>query len=105
MYWRIRKLTPDIVVKKFGVFAFLSVSVLFNMVLFTRVNAGHAMSNTQKTDYDHFARQVTQHLFDANYLTVDESMAALNNELVNPAAAKLRQSEVIPKSDDDMRAI
>jgi hypothetical protein len=105
MYWRIRKITPDLVVKRYGVYAVLIVSLLANIGLYTRVSTAQGMSSVQKTDYDRFARQVTQHLFDATYLTVEDSMLALNNELGPVAQQKLRQSEIIPKSDEDMHAI
>lgn len=106
MYWRIRKLTPDMIVKRFSVYAFLIVSVLFNLVLFGRVNASKAaVAPTQRVDFEKFARQVTQHLFDANYLTIDDSMRQLSAEIIGPARKKLQDSEVIPKTEEEVRAI
>jgi hypothetical protein len=106
MYWRIRKITPDIVFKRYGVHAVLLCSLLFNVGLFTRVSTSKAaVTPTQKADYEKFVKQVTQHLFDASYLTVDGSMHELNTEILGPALAKLRQAEVVPKTEDDLRAI
>jgi hypothetical protein len=105
MYWRIKKITPEIVMRQYGVHAILIVSVIGNIFLFTRVSASHAMSTTQKLDYDKFARQVTNHLFDASYITVDDSMAALEKELGPQAKGILRKMEIIPKDADDLKAI
>lgn len=103
MFWRIQKFTPDLVAKKCGVYAVLIVSVLFNVALLTRTGAGQA-ANAARVDYASFAKQVTNHLFDANYMTVRESMAALPAEIPY-AINKLKQAEFVPKDDESLEAI
>ncbi len=105
MYWRIRKIGPEQIAKQYGVHAILIVSVLFNLVLFTRVNAAKGMTGAQTLDYDRFCRQVTNHLFDANYVTVVDSMKALEGELTKLASDRMKQMGLIPPTTDELRAI
>ncbi len=110
MYWRIKRITPEMVARQYSVHAILIVSVLFNLVLFSKVSSAKALNGTQKQDYDRFARQVTGHLFDATYLTFTDSMNQLNTELANvppryTPMQKLRQMEMVPRSIDELKTM
>lgn len=105
MYWRIRKIGPEQIARQYGVHAVLIVSVLFNLFLFTKVNASKAMSSTMKLDYDKFCRQVTSHIFDASYLTTAESLAALENECHGPVIAAFRQRGLLPQNVEELKTI
>jgi hypothetical protein len=48
---------------------------------------------------------VTCHLFDANYMTVQESMMALNTELTKGAYKQMVQIGLIPPTADEIRAV
>jgi hypothetical protein len=103
MFWQIQKFTPDVIVKRCGVYAVLLVSILFNVGLMTRINMSQAAA-PPAVDYVAFVRQVTNHLFDANYLTVRESMTALPQELTDTSLFKLKQQEFVPKNDEALEA-
>lgn len=109
MYWRIRKITPEMVARQYSVHAILIVSVFFNLILLSKVASAKALSGTQKDDMQRFAKSVTQHIFDANYLTFPESMTALcdahSGELFGPASAKLRGDGTIPRDSDELKAM
>lgn len=105
MYWKVRKITPDLIFRRYGVHAILIVSALFNVFLFTKVNASKAMGATQKLDYDKFVRQVTGHLFDANYLTYEDSMVAMQSELGPNVQQMLQSDSTLPKNAEDMKGM
>jgi hypothetical protein len=109
MYWRIRKITPEMVARQYSVHAFLIVSVLFNGVLFTKVSSAKALGAGQKEDMGRFARQVTNHIFDANYLTFTDSMQSLvdpsNGELVGPALNRLRGDGTVPRDMNELKTL
>jgi hypothetical protein len=109
MYWRIKKITPEIIARQYSIHAFFIVSLLFNLVLFSKLGPAKALNGGQKDDMGRFARQVTQHIFDANYLTFPDSMRSLvdssSGELFGPALAKLRSDGTLPKDSDELKAL
>jgi hypothetical protein len=110
MYWRIRKIGPEQIAKQYGVHAVLVVSAIFNFAMFTKLAAnGKNVNPSLKTDLEKFSRDVTTHLFDANYLTVDQSMAALRSELMDskqyPCYSSMVRMGLIPPSADELRAV
>jgi hypothetical protein len=106
MYWRVRKIGPEQVARQYGVHAVLIVSLLFNVVLFMKGSASKAVTNAQKIELDKFARQVTTHLYDANYLTFKDSMESLAGRELGPTALnKLRGDGTVPRSREELKAI
>lgn len=110
MYWRIRKIGPEQIARQYGVHAVLIVSVLFNVAMFTKVAANSKnVPATLKSDLEKFSRDVTTHLFDANYLTVEASMSSLKTELMDtkqyPCYSNMVRLGLIPPSADELRAV
>lgn len=105
MYWRVRKLGPEQIARKYGIHAALIVSVIFNLVLFTKVNSARAVTGAQKSDSEKFAKQVTAHLYDASYLTFADSMSALTSELAPNALKKLTADGTVPRSMDELKTV
>lgn len=111
MYWRVRKISPEQVAKTYGIHAVCVVSVLCNLVLFSKVAPAKGLTTAQKTDTDTFVRKVTQHILDGCFVTYDSSMMQLcfngaKSELTGPAIQTLVQmDEVIPRNMDNMRAV
>lgn len=107
MYWRIRKIGPEQIAKQYGVHAILIVSVIFNFAMFTRLAAsGKNVNASLKTDLEKFSRDVTTHLFDANYLTVSDSMTALKSlELTDQCYGNMVRMGLIPPTADELRAV
>src|SRR5690349_18281279 len=106
MYWRIKKIRPDEIARQYWVHAALVVSVLFNVGIGTKLAANSkGLNSGMKTDFENFCRNVTTHLFDANYLTVSDSMASLKGELHDPCYQKMVQMGLIPPSPEELRAV
>lgn len=111
MYWRVRNLTPEHLVRQYGVHAALAVSVLFNVLLIlTRPNPASGIIKQHQKTFDQFARQVTSHLLDSSYITYEQSTAALlgspgaPGELAPNVVQQLRQVELLPRSADEVKA-
>jgi len=111
MYWRIRRVSPEQVVKTYGVHAFLAVSLLVNaFLLITRPNPQKQVSGELKTNLDVFARNVTQHILDTSFISYESSTRALlptgkvPGELAPPVVALLKSREQLPKTLEDLRA-
>ncbi|MBC7997534.1 MAG: hypothetical protein IAF58_06310 [Leptolyngbya sp.] len=111
MYWRIRRVSPEHVIKTYGVHAALAVSLLCNAVLMvTRPNPQKQVSGEMKTNLDVFARNVTQHILDTSFISYEASTRALlptgpvPGELSAAVVALLKQREQLPKSGEDLKA-
>ncbi len=111
MYWRIRRVSPEQVVKTYGVHACLAVSLLVNgFLLLTRPNPQKQVSSELKTNLDFFARSVTQHILDTSFISYENSTRALlptgsvPGELAPPIVALLKSREQLPKTIEDLRA-
>ncbi len=106
MYWRVRRIGPEQIVRQYGVHAALIVSVLFNLFAMTKMNPSKAVTTEQKNSFDKFARLVTAQLFDANYLTYEDSMLALMGSELGPSVkAQQVQTGILPKTAEEMKAI
>lgn len=111
MYWRVRNLGPEHLLRQYGVHLALGVSILVNAGLFFTRPKPHAdvIKQAQK-NFDVFARQVTAHLLDSSYITYDQSTAALLGgggavgELAPSVVQQLKQSELLPKSAEEVEA-
>ncbi len=111
MYWRVRRVSPEQVVKTYGVHACLAVSLLVNgFLLITRPNPQKQVSAELKTNLDVFARNVTQHILDTSFISYENSTRSLlpnggvPGELAPPVVALLRQREQLPKTMEDLKA-
>ncbi|MBX9688580.1 MAG: hypothetical protein K2X27_17860 [Candidatus Obscuribacterales bacterium] len=110
MYWRVRKISPDQVAKTYGVHAVCIVSVLFNLILFSKVAPSNKLTETQRINFDTFARQVTRHLVDGCFLTYESSMSQLafastKSELGPDVIKLLAQAGIVPPNPEEMKAI
>ena len=110
MYWRVRKISPDQVLKTYGVYAVAVVSVIANLIMFSKVAPSKALNAEQKTNFDTFARNVTRHVLDGCFVTYEASMYQLymngtKAELAPPVIQALAQAEVIPNTPDNMKAV
>lgn len=106
MYWRVRKSSVDQMVRQYGVHVLLIFSVLMNILLIvTRPNPSKTISKDAKVSYENFARQVTAHLLDTNYISYKEStMALLDKELSPPVADVLRKAGMLAATADELAA-
>lgn len=110
MYWRVRKISPEQVAKTYGVHAVCVVSILFNLILLTKIAPSNALNAQQKADFAAFSQQVTRHMLDTTYTTYESSMRQLQTEL-NPQLFRSMQkpdaggATIIPPSSTDMKAI
>lgn len=110
MYWRVRKISPDQVLKTYGVHAVCIVSVLANLVLIAKVAPSNKLTTDQRVNFDTFARQVTRHVVDSCFLTYEASMyqlayAGTKSELGPEVIKMLAQGGVIPPNADELKAI
>lgn len=109
MYWRIRKFTPEMFVKAYGIYVVCCASILCNVFLISKATPGKGLTAQQKADFTVFAKQVTQHLTDTNFLTYETSMSSLafnkKHELDGTAIKQLSTEEVVPANPTAMRAM
>lgn len=111
MYWRVRKISPDQVLKTYGVHAVCVVSVLCNLVMLSKVAPAKGLNSEQKVNFDSFARNVTRHILDGCFVTYDASMVQLcfngSKSELGPQAiqALVQMDEVVPRTMDNMRAV
>ncbi|HEY9719811.1 MAG TPA: hypothetical protein V6C69_20190 [Trichormus sp.] len=105
MYWRVRKTSPEQIARQYGVHAALGVSLLFNLILYTTRPAIPKVSPEIKQSFEQFSKQVTEHLLDTSYISYSDSTLALMQDELAPAVVKqLQASEMLAKSNDDLRA-
>jgi len=105
MYWKVRKTSPEQIARQYGVHAALGISLLLNLILATTRPAMPKVSAELKVSFEQFAKQVTEHLLDTSYISYSDSTVALLRDELAPAVVKqLQDSEMLAKSDDDLRA-
>ncbi|HEY9679459.1 MAG TPA: hypothetical protein V6C76_15735 [Drouetiella sp.] len=106
MYWRVRKASVDQLVRKYGVHVLLVFSVLMNgLLIVTRPNPSKTLSKDAKVNYENFARTVTQHLLDTNYITYkDSTLALIDKELAPPVVQALSKAEMLAGSQEELFA-
>lgn len=106
MYWRVRKSSVDQLVRQYGVHVLLVFSVLMNVLLVvTRPNPGKTVSKEARVNYENFARTVTQHLLDTNYISYKEStLALIEKELAPPVVQVLSKNGMLAATQDELAA-
>src|SRR5574341_923810 len=106
MYWRQRSVTPEDLLRMYGVHIALAVSVLCNVVLFfTRPDPKKMVGQQIKADFDKFARQVTTQLLDSSYITFEQStMGLFSGELAPSVQQQLFKEGILPKSQEEVKA-
>lgn len=104
MYWRVRKITPEQMLKEYMVHIILAVSLIANFMLFVTRPKKEAVSKEMKSDFGAFAKQVTTHLLDTSYINYMDSTARLQTELSDAVKARLRQDGILPSSDQELKA-
>ncbi|MBZ0185640.1 MAG: hypothetical protein K8F91_05255, partial [Candidatus Obscuribacterales bacterium] len=81
MYWRVRKISPEILLKQYGVHIILAASLFFNFILIISRPKTAAVPLELQTNFSDFAKQVTTHLLDTSYITYMDSTMQLQSEL------------------------
>ena len=105
MYWRVRKSSVDQMVRQYGVHVLLAFSVFMNGILIiTRPNPGKSLTKEQKTNFETFARSVTTHLLDTNYISYRESTMALESELAPNVIQVLSKAGMLAGTQDELAA-
>jgi hypothetical protein len=104
MYWKIRKVSPDQIVRQYGVHVALMISVFVNLILFTTRPATPKVAPELKLTFEQFAKQVTQHLLDTSYITYRESTQSLSDELANNVKQLLMSQDMLAKSTEELIA-
>jgi len=105
MYWRVKNLGPEHLVRQYGVHVGLVVSVLLNVILIATRPNPHPVSGALKANFEQFARQVTNQLLDSSYITYEKSTSALfSGELAPSVVTQLIKAELLPKSAEDVKA-
>src|SRR5208283_1293625 len=98
MYWRVRNNDPMQLIRKYGIYVGLSVSLLLNLLLIaTRPNPKNMV--TDKPNYEHFARTVTSQFLDSSYISYGpNTLALLSGELAPSLMQKLQADGTLPKT-------
>ncbi len=106
MYWRVNNVTPEMLMRMYGVHVALGICVIVIVLQFITRPDPKKLVNTQvKTDFDHFARAVTTHLLDSSYISVEQNTTALvSGELAPSVVQQLKQAGIVPNSMDEMKA-
>ena len=106
MYWRVRKLSVDQLVRQYGVHVGLIASLVFNLFLIiTRPSNNRALSKDVKANYEGFARTVTTHLLDSSYISYRVStLALLNSELAPNVVTALTKAGMMVGSPEELAA-
>jgi hypothetical protein len=104
MYWRVQKVGPEQLVKLYGVHLLLVVSLIGNGFLWLSRPA-KTMPAEVKQDVEAFSRRLTGHLLDTSYISCENNMNALREELDPPLAANLTNQGILPKNQQDMKAL
>src|SRR5687768_1384278 len=106
MYWRVRSITPEDLLRQYGVHIALVISILCNVGLFfTRPSSKGQVDKGTKDQFTVFARQVTNHILDNSYVSFEQSTTALlSSELAPSVKQQLMKMELLPKSMDEIKA-
>jgi hypothetical protein len=106
MYWRVRKASVDQLVRLYGVHVLLVFSVIMNALLIaTRPNPKATITKDQKVSYENFARNVTAHLLDTNYISYKEStLALIEKELAPNVVQVLSKAGMLAATQDELAA-
>jgi hypothetical protein len=106
MYWRVRKSSIDQLVRSYGVHVLLVFSVIMNgLLIITRPNPNKTLSKDAKVSYENFARTVTAHLLDTNYISYKEStLALIEKELAPNVVQVLSKAGMLAATQDELAA-
>ena len=107
MYWRVRNLGPEHLIRQYGVHAALGVSVLFNLILFTTRPAGtHGMSAALRKGMEQVAKDVTTQMLDSSYINYENNTLMLmkSGELDPPLIRRMVHQQNLPKDQTDLKA-
>jgi hypothetical protein len=106
MYWRVKRLEPNYILRKYGVFIALAISIPMNFFLIlTRPDLSKVMDTGTKTNLTQFARDVAVQLLDSSYTTYEKNTRALlAGELAPSVEQQLKEAGLLPKSAEEMQA-
>lgn len=104
MYWRVRKITPEQMLKQYGIYIVVVVSLFGNLLQFISRPKKEVVTAQMKNDFGVFAKQVTTHLLDTSYINYTESTSRLKGELSDAVKQKLAQDGVLPRTMEEMKA-
>jgi hypothetical protein len=104
MYWKVRKVTPEQMMRQYGVHILLAISLVGNFMLFVTRPKKETVSKEMKNDFGNFAKSVTTHLLDTSYINYIESTARLQSELSDSVKQRLRADGILPATEQDLRA-
>jgi hypothetical protein len=105
MYWRVQKVGPEQLIKLYGIHILLGLSLLTNAFLWLSRPSKPSMPTEVKQDIEKFARTVTNNLLDTSYITCHDNMINLRQELAPSVAQNLQSAGVLPKNEQDLRAL
>ena len=104
MYWKVRKVSPEQLMRQYGVHILLACSLVGNFMLLITRPKKEVVTKEQKNDFGNFAKQVTTHLLDTSYINYIESTARLQSELSDSVKQRLRADGILPATDQDLKA-
>lgn len=104
MYWRVRKITPEQMLKQYSVHIILAISLVANLFLFVSRPKKEAMDKQMKLDFVNFAKQVTSHLLDTSFINYLDSTSRLQAELSDGVKGRLRQEGILPNTEQELKA-
>ncbi len=104
MYWRVRKISPEQMLKQYGVHIIVVISLFFNLFQFITRPKKETVTSQMKQDFGQFAKQVTTHLLDTSYINYIESTSRLQGELSDSVKQRLRQDGVLPGTAEELKA-
>ncbi|MDZ4834156.1 MAG: hypothetical protein SGJ27_10305 [Candidatus Melainabacteria bacterium] len=104
MYWRVRKISPEQMLRQYSIHIIVAVSLLGNLFQFVTRPKKETVSKEMKNDFGVFAKQVTTHLLDTSYINYLESTSRLQSELSDSVKQRLRQDGVLPGTTEEMKA-
>lgn len=106
MYWRVKRLEPNYILRKYGLLIALCISVPMNFFLMlTRPDLSKVMDTGTKTSMTNFAKEVSIQLLDSSYTTYERNTRALlSGELAPSVEQQLKEAGLLPKSPEEMQA-
>lgn len=109
MYWRVRNLGPEHLVRQYGVHAILGISIFANLILISTRPAGtKGVDKAFRKSVEQLAKDVTTQMLDSSYINYRiNAMTLLNRnggELDPPLIRKLQGAQNLPKDDIELKA-
>jgi hypothetical protein len=93
-------------VKKYGIYVGLTVSLLLNVLLIaTRPNLSKVVGAADKANFEQFARTVTSQFLDSSYISYGaNTLALMSGELAPSLRDKLQADGTLPRSKEEIAA-